>query len=275
MEQNAGTETPVIKEEHDNNKGLKVFAAVTSVVVICSIAFNIYEALQVSKKDSRILSLESQIEEKEEIIQSGLIIKTGTDNIGVSDVITAPTEKSTYEDALIAGGSVSKTTSTTQEEPTNNQCSRLVVDYNHEVAMVVASANPHTLYSVYYLFDDGKLIAANRLTMYSLCSQEIDLTAKFSGKIVDLAIREVGNGGLSTLIALLEDGRVETIEEAFEGRNYPEKSSAVSGAEKIVNIYGLYSGVHGVLGRAIDENGEKHMIVIEDASSIPQKFTLQ
>ena len=276
MEQNTDTEVLTTTNGCNNHKWRKVLMA----IAVCSIAFNIYGAIQISEKDDHILALEKQIVEQTKITQSVLATETDTASTQVPDTTFTSVDESTDGTALAAEKSKNKAAPTTQEESTSDksQCPSLVANYNHdnhEIAMVVASAKPHAFYRVYYLFDDGKLIAANELTRYSPCSREMDLTAKFSGKIVDLAVGEVGDGGISTLIALLEDGRIETIEEALEGRDYPEKNSAVSGADKIVKIYGLYSGTEGVLGRAINEKGEKRAIVIEDASSIPQKFALQ
>ena len=96
-----------------------------------------------------------------------------------------------------------------------------------------------------------------------------DITSNFSNRVIDLAIGQIGNGGISWIIALLDDGTVETLSEGgdYGKETFSEKASPVYGTKDITKIYGNFTDAVKALGYAQDKEGKIHTIVRNETSA--------
>ena len=261
----AQTETPPIvpSQKPKPTKGRLIGIAVASILAFGGIAFGIYgmthrKVVTVEKnpygstnsydtRDSIVILPDSDTSEEAGTAATG----TGTNN---------RTERTTGGAIEISGFGFNE----------NNFSTNITYDvdlglsskeYTH--AAFFTSPQEHTAYGFYNLDATGKLEASTSALSFS--SNAIDISSRFPGTVIDLAIGQSGNGGDSWIIALLEDGTVATLLEPYTSE-FAETAQLVSGASHIVHVYGNWIDFT-TLGYVQDETGKIYTIAYDHSDT--------
>jgi len=257
-----GKEKPEINTspKDKSGKGLKISIIICAILAAGGLGFGIYEMLQVESVKQQLSDLKIEVKNTD-----GSTTTIETDKIEVKDddktvVITdASTTNLGFEANNFAGGA-EYTISFGMPEPEP-----------HTLTHVAAVMSPSTdaVYPFYTLKANGQLEAHKG---WFKMDESVDITAKFSSKVSDLAVGQVGNGGASWLIALLEDNTIATLPEPEIRKQFSETATLVVGAEKIAKVYGNFNESIETLGYAQDYSGKIHRIVVDDVSNFTFKL---
>ncbi len=226
------------------SKGMMIGMICCAILAVGGIGFGIYEMSQAKSAKQQMSDLKVEVKEDE---QTAAIIDSSVSAFGFK------TDNLNSEAEYTISSGVPGT-------------ERTIIH-----TMTVMSPNDLAPYGFYTLRVDGQLEAHKSWMM----DTSVDITPKFPLKVVDLAIGQIGNGGASWLIALLENGSVSTlVEGGLGGTGLDEDAYQVEGASDIVKIYGNYTDALETLGYAQDKTGKIHRITVVDSTASPWRFKL-
>ena len=254
MEQNVDTGAPIAPVAENNKQnggnGLKIATAIACVVAVCGIGFGVYGIMQSMQKDSQISDLKAQTENYNSTTSERTTENNDTRN---EAVVTFPNL------GFKSDNFIGSTTYTISDSiPGSEQ--------EIKAAFTITSPNVDVVdYGFYTIYADGR-IKAHKDSISQLEAK--DITSNFSSRVTDLAIGGIGNGGNTWIIALLDDGTVETLSEGTFGKEtFSEKASPVYNAKNITKVYGNIIDSVGSLGYVQDRDGKIRTITLNDASA--------
>lgn len=244
-------------EARKSSKAPWAVAAVTSVLAIAGIAFGIYGMMKPAESPATD-NLKVQIKNTD-----GTTTTLETDKIEKTDNGTTVTIVDSISSTNVSGkygftednflGEIENTYSLSPETTFTS----------------IAKQSHHSMFGAkFYLDAKGEVsvrINSDECGYYgkSECENgkalEKTITSSFSGKVVNLAVGQWGNGGVSWIIAVLEDGTAESISEfeVLDGK----PASKIEGAKDIVFAYGDQGPTLGYLQ---DSSGKIHTISVSD-----------
>lgn len=243
------------KQGSKQGNGSKFTIIILAILAIAGLGFGIYEMTEANKA--------KQLADK--TVDDAVDIKEDSKTSDTSDTTDKITSLKTFgftSDNLISGAEY-----TVPAYPPDNTETMM-----HTITLTTPQESAR--YRSYNLKADGQLEAYADILNARSESDATDITSKFPARVVDIAFGQIGNGGVSWLIALLEDGTLATLEEPWAGREFSESASKVEGASDIVKIYGNFTDALSILGYAQDTDGKIHNIVLTDTAASPWSFKL-
>ncbi|MBQ1528244.1 hypothetical protein IIZ77_01180 [Candidatus Saccharibacteria bacterium] len=245
-------------------KGMMFGMIACTILAIGGIGFGIYEMSQVKTAKQQIADLKIEVKKDDgsttTIETDQIEVKEADKTVVITDSAVDAASFGFKADNLIGGAEYAIPSIPSGETTIMH-------------TMAVMSPNDNAPYGFYTLKANGQLEAHK--SWLGGMNELVDITSKFPAKVVNLAVGQIGNGGSSWLIVLLEDGTVATLVDGeLGGTGLDGDVNLVEGANDIVMVYGNFTDSVVTLGYAQDKNGKIHRITITDTATSPWTFKL-